>query len=201
MSQQSQAQNHSDNKNSAIGGVFSKFILPIVIAVVTAAIVSSLRTTPNIPDSAAHTFLANYYSSIVNLNQRQDAYNNNLTSNFRSFPGHSWQSVNDFFSKEKQVTVDSVIPMSGNPDAFTASLSYYPRSGGEDTETTNFYLSCNNFWARFPFMSCTSGQLEIDITQTPSKSLSRVISSAKEWNRWRVSRLVTSLYRASNHAQ
>ena len=170
MSQQSQAQNQSDDKHSARDGIFSKFILPIVIAVITAAIVTSLRTPPNIPDSAAHTFLANYYSSIVNSNQRQDVYNNKLTSNFQSFPGHDRQSVNDFFSKEKRVTVDSVIPMSGNPNAFTASLSYYPTSGGKNTETTNFYLTCNNFWARFPFWSCTPEQLKINITQTPSKS-------------------------------
>jgi hypothetical protein len=168
---QSQVPDQPAKKRSAIGGLFSQFIVPVVTAVVTAAIVTSLRATPNIPDSVAHTFLANYYLAVVNSNQRQYAYNNYLTSNFRSFPGHSPQSVDDFFGKEKQVTVDSVIPMSGNAEAFTASLSYYPRSGSESTETTNFYLACNNFWARFPFGSCTPGDLKIDITQTPSKSL------------------------------
>jgi hypothetical protein len=168
---QSQVSDQPARTRSAIGGFFSKFIVPILTAVVTAFIVTSLRATPNIPDSAAHTFLANYYSAIVDSNQRQSVYNSYLTSNFRSFPGHSWQSVNNFFGNEKQVTVDSVIPMSGNPEAFTASLSYYPKSGGKATETTNFYLVCNNFWARFPHGSCAPGDLKIDITQTPSKSL------------------------------
>jgi hypothetical protein len=159
-------------KRSAVGGLFSSLILPVVAAIVTSFIVTS---NPNIPDSAAHAFLDNYYSSIVNSHQRQDAYNNYLTLNFRSFPNHSWPSVNEFFGKEKQVTVDAIIPISGNANAFAASLSYYPRSGGKVTETTNFYLVCNDFWARFPFVSCTPGHLKIDITQTPSKSLPRLM--------------------------
>ena len=130
---------------SAVGGLFSSLILPVVAAIVTSFIVTS---NPNIPDSAAHAFLDNYYSSIVNSHQRQDTYNNYLTLNFRSFPNHSWPSVNEFFGKEKQVTI--IIPISGNANAFAASLSYYPRSGGKVTKTTNFYLVCNDFWRAFP---------------------------------------------------
>ena len=71
---QSQVPDQPAKRRSAIGGLLSQFIVPVVTAVVTAAIVTSLRATPNIPDSAAHAFLADYYLTVVNSNQRQYAY-------------------------------------------------------------------------------------------------------------------------------
>lgn len=162
-------------KHPVMDRILSGIALPAMTAAVTSLILVS--SNPNIPDSSAHTFLSDYYSSIVNPHQRIADYNIDLTSNFRDFPGHTWQSVNKFFSDERQVIVTSIIPLSGNPDAFTASLAYYNKNGSEDTETTNFYLVCDGYFlARLPFISCPPGHLKIDNTETPDASVPSVPS-------------------------
>ena len=159
--------NQSGQKNKLgliIAAICTGLILPVLVSLVTV----SFSASPGITVASAHTFLANYYSGIVDSSQRHAIYNEELTQNFKQFPGHSWPEVNQFFGEQKSVTVDAVTPVSGNSAEFQVRLTYYSRQGGgQYSEFINFWLACSGYyWARFPIgPSCPPTHLKIDDTE------------------------------------
>ncbi len=149
--------------------VLSSLILPLIVSLV----VSMLANQPRITDSSAHKFLDTYYRSIVNPGMRRRAYNDDLTPNFKVFPGHDWHSFVRFWSTQRRVQVILVTPVSGNAAAFSVSLKYYSKKNKVYSENVNFWLSCSglpDFGARFPGVSCPWHDLKIDITQQAASS-------------------------------
>jgi hypothetical protein len=137
--------------------ILGSFIFPLILV--------AFNQHPGITAAKAHSFLSQYYTEIADANQREGAYNNDLTTNFKTFKGHDWQPVNTFWRGQNAPTVDSVIPVPNNPTEFTVRLTYHPKKGDASTETLNFWLQCTGFWrvfAHVPLVPCEGG-LKIDI--------------------------------------
>jgi hypothetical protein len=147
-----------------IGGICSGLILPIAATLFT----QSLSSAPHIDTSAAHEFLNQYYGSVTESSDEWYDYQNELTPNFRTFPGHDWRSYKKFWRTWHKVTVNSLIPVQGNPVEFTISIGYhYNNDQTVSTETVNVWLACNSNYilARLPWGGCKASHLEIDSTQ------------------------------------
>jgi hypothetical protein len=153
-----------------IAGVCTGLILPVLVSLITV----SFSSYPRITVASAHKFLADYYLGMPDKNLRHAIYNDELTQNFKQFPGHSWPEVDEFFGKWQRITVDAVIPVSGDPAEFHTRLIYYPRprQGDKHSEYMNFWLTCSYYWARFPVgPSCPTADLKIDNTELSSSRL------------------------------
>lgn len=154
--------------NSQESHIIGKYlILPIVASLVVSLIVTNLDKPPSIPASEAHTFLAGYFNEVTHESQRKALYQNDLTSNFRSYPGVDWASYVAFWEQSKSVYVNSVLPVPGNSLEFSVTLTYQPTQGNSSVENVNFWLVCTgaaaNLWARVPYIgSCPTGDIKID---------------------------------------
>jgi hypothetical protein len=145
-----------------IAGICTGLILPLLVSVFT----YSFSAPPHITVDAAHRFLEDYYTGIVDPNQAVTVYRDKLTSNFQRFPGHKWPEVQKFFNEQKHIDVDSVTPISGDPTKFRARITYYPRQGRKSSDIINFWLYCQDDSARIPiFGSCQPADLKIDNTE------------------------------------
>lgn len=143
-------------------------IIPVIVSVVVAFSTATFMGEIEVPDSAAHSFLTSYYSEVINPADRQSLFNNKLTANSRSFPGHDWNSYERFWASQKSVSVDSVIPVQGDSSEFTVVLTYEEK--GTDTpnmSTIDVWLQChgNILTGRVPGFGCSQSHLEIDNTQ------------------------------------
>jgi hypothetical protein len=158
----------SGHKSLIAGLLFSGLILPILVSLLT----QDLNSPPHIDTAAAHTFLNRYYSQVTTSSlQRRDAYEYELTPNFRDFPGHDWAAFQKFWLTQHDVTVDSLVPVTGNPAEYTISLAYHSGSGQIIyNETLNVWLACDSNYVlvRLPWASCAAGKLKIDGTQDAS---------------------------------
>lgn len=152
---------------SIIAGVCTGLILPVLVSLITV----SFSSYPRITAASAHEFLADYYFGMPDSNLRHAIYNDDLSQNFKQFPGHSWPEVNKFFGEQQRITVDAVIPVSGDPAEFHTRLTYYSRQGSKYSEYVNFWLVCSDYWARFPIgPSCPTTDLKIDNTERSSST-------------------------------
>ena len=151
-----------------IGGMLlSGLVLPIVVTIVT----QDLNSSPHIDGSAAHAFLSRYFSDVTTSKRRWYAYEHELTSNFRTFPGNDWGHFRHFWQTQHGVTVDSLIPVAGNPVEYTISLDYKSKYNHTIyTEKLNVWLACDSNYvlARLPWGGCKADNLEIDGTQDAS---------------------------------
>jgi hypothetical protein len=148
--------------------IVSKYlILPIIAAVVTSVIVGNL-SSPSIQASAVHDFLKGYYQNVTQADKRSALYRNDLTSNFRGYPGVDWSSYNAFWKKWKRASVDSVTPVPGNALEFAVILTYQPKHSNSFENNLNFWFVCTgigNLLAHVPFGGCPSGHIKIDNEQ------------------------------------
>jgi hypothetical protein len=157
-----------DNKESKI--MTKYLILPVIASVVVSVIVTNLSSPPSIQASAAHTFLSGYFDEVTHVGQRSTLYQSDLTSNFRGYPGVDWPSYNAFWKKWKSVSVNSVIPVAGNPLEFAATITYQPEHGNPFPDAVNFWLVCTgatgNLMAHVPvFGECPASDIKIDNEQ------------------------------------
>lgn len=158
----------ADDKESRI--VTKYLILPIIASLAVSLIVTNLNSSPTIQASAAHTFLNDYFGGVTHAGQRNALYRNDLTSNFRGYPGVDWVSYNAFWKKWKSVSVNSVTPVAGNPLEFAVTLTYQPEQGDPFPDNLNFWLVCTgltgNLLAHVPvFGECPASDIEIDNEQ------------------------------------
>lgn len=140
---------------SAVGG-----------AVIGALVVTLLGSQPQVPASTAQIFFDNYYGQVTQAGQRKILYEEDLTKEFRIAPNGDWHDYNNWWQGEKQVVVNSVQSVPGNPLAFNVWLTYYPRGGGKtQPQPTVLSLVCNGSWAslvaRIPTFGCPVGNLQI----------------------------------------
>jgi hypothetical protein len=148
--------------------LLSSLILPILVSLIT----QDLNSPPHIDTAAAHAFLNRYFSQVTTSSQqRWDAYDYELTPNFRDFPGHGWATFQKFWQTQHDVTVDSLVPVTGNPAEYTISLAYHSGFGQIIyNETLNVWLACDSNYVlvRLPWASCAADKLKIDGTQDAS---------------------------------
>jgi hypothetical protein len=159
------------NKES---NVLAKYLfLPILASVVVSVIITNFTSPPSIQASAAHDFLRTYFRKVTNTNQRGTLYLTDLTSNFRDYPGVDRASYNRFWEKWKSVSVNSVIPVPGNPLEFAVTLTYQPKHGASFENDLDFWLVCTglvgNVLAHVPHKGCPSGSIKIDNEQLAGK--------------------------------
>jgi len=133
-------------------------------------IVTNLNSPPSIQASAAHAFLKGYFDDVTHAAQRDALYENDLTSNFRGYPGVDPVSYDAFWKKWKSVSVNSVTPVAGNPLEFNATLTYQPEQGKPFPDNLNFWLVCTgvigNLLARVPYFGeCPASDIKIDNEQ------------------------------------
>jgi hypothetical protein len=151
-------------------GVLWKYlILPIIASVVVSLIVTNLNSLPSIQASAAHDFLDSYFGEVTHAAKRQALYQNDLTSNFRAYPGVDWPSYNAFWRKWNSVSVNSVTSVPGNSLEFAVTLTYQPKHGGAFEDNLSFWLVCTgitgNILAHIPDSGCPSSDVKIDNEQ------------------------------------
>lgn len=149
------------------GGLKNVF-LPVVVSVFVALTTTTFMGQIQVSDSAAHSFLDSYYSKVVQPGDRSYLFNTELTENFRNFPGHGWDSYEQFWATQQSVTVESVIPVEGTSSEFTVVLAYEKKGTNTFTSSTvNVWLQChgNVLTGRVPGFGCTPSHLEIDNTQ------------------------------------
>ena len=148
-----------------VAPVLRYFIAPLAVLWV-----AGIATSTKVTDSTAHTFLEDYFAKIIRVDQRWTAYNQDLTLSYRKYPHIEWPSFNSYWGAQKHVTVDSVVPLSGNPFAFavTITLNYDPSDA-----VINYWFVCNgligNLIGRLP-QGCPSNDIQIDNGQLVSPS-------------------------------
>jgi len=158
-------------RNNQESNIISKYlILPIIASVVVSLIVTNLNSPSSIPASAAHTFLEGYFNKVTHPAQRNSLYQNDLTSNFRSYPGVNRTSYIAFWEKWESVDVNLVIPVPGNPLEFAVTLTYQPTQGNAFQDNVNFWLVCTGIIGKLQthvpiFGSCPTGDIKIDNEQ------------------------------------
>ena len=147
-----------------------KAIIVAVAAAVFGAFVGSFSRTvlaaqPQVSISNVQRFFDNYYREVPKADHRRALYQEDLTPDFRNSPGRAWPAYNRWWETQKQVVVDEVESVSGNPLEFTVWLTYYPIHGSPKTEVTSFSLVCNGRWASFmariPTFGCPVSHLQI----------------------------------------
>lgn len=151
-----------------IGGGLKNVVLPVLVSVAVAFVTTTFMGQVQVTDSAAHAFLATYYSKVVHAGDRSYLFHNDLTTNFRDFPGHDWKSYERFWRDEQIVKVSSVIPVEGAPSEFTVSLVYERKGTAAPTHSIDdVWLQCNGniLIGRMPGFGCTQSHLQIDNTQ------------------------------------
>lgn len=144
----------------------------INVAVLVAIVLSSLLVNGiRVPSSTAHSFLESYYQKIVQPSARSYLFQNELTANFRSAPGVSWSSYENFWATQRFVTVNSVIPVPRNPMEFAVNLTYESKATNKAMAITyDVWLACHGDFvtgltSRLPFMGCSADNLQIDATK------------------------------------
>lgn len=157
-----------DNKESNV--IIKYLIFPVIASILTAVIVTNLNSSQSIQASAAHAFLDDYFNEVTYAAQRNALYHNDLTSNFRSYPGVDWASYSAFWKKWKSVNIDSVTPVAGNSAEFAVILTYQPEQGNAlPEENLNFWLVCTgitgNLLAHVPDLGCPANDIKIDNEQ------------------------------------
>ena len=141
--------------------------VPFAIALSSLFVVSGIQ----VQSSAAHSFLESYYEKVVQPSARSYLFQNDLTANFRSLPSASWSSYENFWATQRSVTVNSVIPVSGNRMEFTVNLTYESKGTNKAIAiTSDVWLICHgNFLTgltgRLPGMGCPADNLQIDATK------------------------------------
>jgi hypothetical protein len=151
-------------------------VIPAVIgAVVSAFFLTVFRAQPQVPTSTGQKFFDNYYREVTQADQRRALYLEDLTTDFQKSPGVSWPDYISWWESQKQVVVDQVESVPGNPLEFTVWLTYYPTRGNPQTQVISFSLVCNGWWpslvARIPTLGCPVNHLQIQsgLDVTPAK--------------------------------
>ena len=151
-----------------------KVISAVIGAVVSAFFLVFFAAQPQVPISAGQKFFDNYYREVTQADQRRTLYQEDLTTDFQNSPGVSWSDYTSWWESQKQVVVNQVESVPGNPLEFTVWLTYYPIYGGSKTQVISFSLVCNGWWASFkariPTWGCPVNHLQIesglDVTPT-----------------------------------
>lgn len=150
-------------------------ISAVIGAVVTAFFLTVFSAQPQVPTSTAQTFFDNYYREVTHADQRRALYQEDLTTDFQKSPGVSWADYIGWWETQKQVVVDQVESVPGNPLEFTVWLTYYPTRGNPSAQVISFSLVCNGTWASFvariPTLGCPVNHLQIQsgLDVTPAK--------------------------------
>jgi len=144
-----------------------KILVVPVLVLVTAGF---FAPTQSVSSGTAHEFLSNYFSEVVQANQRQALYFDDLTPSFRS--SSSWVSFDAFWETQKSVTVVAAVPVPQSALEFQVNLIFHPLNGGVIEETYNFWFGCKGFFgilrSRVPSLGCPLKDLEIDNQQLAS---------------------------------
>ena len=140
----------------------------IIIPILVAVIVTQLNSPASIGVSNAHAFLTDYFNDVTNSAQRVSLYREDLTVNFRNYPWVRWEPYSSFWAGEKNVTVDSVIPVPGNPSEFAITVTYQP-AGNPFVDDLNFWLVCSGVAGKLethiPDRGCPLHDIRIDNEQ------------------------------------
>jgi hypothetical protein len=147
--------------------IFSKIIIPMIVAVITSIITTAILATPRVTAASAHTFLIDYFKRVTRADQRPALYKQVLTQSYQSYPNNDFTSYVKYWEKQKQVTVVSVIPVSGNPLEFTVIVTVQP---GDYKAADNYWFTCNgtmaSLRARLPWDGCPWNDIKIDNGQS-----------------------------------
>ena len=118
-------------------------------------------TTPS-----ADAFFSNYFSTVIDANQRNAIYKDDVTPSFRKF--ESWRNYSRLWNGERKVTEGPAYPGSV-PLEYTVTLTLYPVNGQPFKRIINYYLTCGGFFgailARNPISGCPPSHIKIDRTQ------------------------------------
>jgi len=137
-------------------------ILPVAVIIIAGCIAAN----PKVTADSAHMFVSNYYAKALQSGQRQKAYYQYLTSNFRHFPSDGWRDYADFWRNQKSANINSIVPVPGNPMEFTLNVTFRSKENKNLTESADFWFVCNgmtaNLVARIPSVGCPTGSLQID---------------------------------------
>jgi len=164
----------TQTSSSKESNVLAKYLfLPIVASVIVSLIVTNFTSPPSIQASEAHNFVRRYFSKVTNADQRWSMCLNDVTSNFRDYPGVDRTSYNRFWEKWTKASVNSVTPVPGNPLEFAVTLTYQPIHGSSFENNLDFWLVCTglagNVLAHVPYKGCPSGNIKIDNEQLAGK--------------------------------
>ena len=151
-----------------------KVVAAIIGAVVSAFFLTVFKAQPQVPTSDGQKFFDNYYRQVSQADQRKTLFQEDLTADFQKSPGRSWSDYNSWWETQKQIIVNKVESVPGNPLEFTVWLTYYPIHGSPDMQVISFSLVCNGRWASFvariPTLGCPVSHLQIqsslDVTTT-----------------------------------
>jgi hypothetical protein len=147
-----------------VTAIITAIISALVSALVSAFFLTVFQAQPQVPTSNGQRFFYNYYSQVTQADRRMALFQEDLTPYFQSLTG-GWHAYNSWWETQKQVIVDRVESVPGNPLEFTVWLTYNPVHGSPETEVTSFSLVCNGRWAsllaRIPTLGCPVSHLQI----------------------------------------
>ena len=143
----------------------NNMVTTIACAVVSAFCLTIFASHPQVTTSNAQKFFDNYYRQVTQADRRKVLFQEDLTSDFQNAPSHGWPDYGSWWETQKQVVVDQVESVSGNPLEFNVWLTYYPIYGSPKTGMTSFSLVCNGGWASLvaliPMFGCLVSHLQI----------------------------------------
>lgn len=143
----------------------NKVAIKIAGAVVSAFCLTFLASQPQVTVSNAQQFFDNYYRYVTQAGQRRALFQDDLTHDFQK-SGGGLSAYNSWWEGYRQVVVNQVESVPGNPMEFTVWLTYYPVNGSPWSGVTSFSLVCNGGWAsleaRIPTLGCPVNNLQIE---------------------------------------
>lgn len=118
----------------------------------------ALASQPQVTTSTAQQFFDTYYSHVTQPGDRELLFRMDMAPRYNESIHSDWYKFNEWWSIWKQVDVEQVESVPGNPMEFNAWLKYYPLHGQPLTEEDGFTLACRGFWAsleaRIPALGC-----------------------------------------------
>ena len=157
----------SDDSSRPITSLCKFVVFPVLVLLVAAFLTGFFAPSQSVLSGTAREFLASYFSKVVQADQRQALYSDDLTPSFHN--GSSWNSYNTFWKTQESVTVLSVVPVQQSALEFQVNLIFHPLTGGTTEETYNFWFACKSFFgtlrSRVSALGCPLGDLAIDNQQ------------------------------------
>jgi hypothetical protein len=153
-----------------IRAVWTRFVLPLVIGVSAALVVTTILHPEQISRRSAQDFFRGYYKLVVKKGGRDHAWGM-LTSDFRHNTVKGGRTEYErFFGQMRTVRVNYVHKLSGELNWFVVSLTYVPKRGKPtQPERIFFGLQCKRTVSMSPLAQCSPKDIRVDDGIYPDK--------------------------------
>jgi hypothetical protein len=147
----------------SVRGIMTAFLIPTVVAALGTLLAVRVEERFGIDRPDAETFLEEYYAHVVKPPHEREQAWQMLTRGFQK--NKSNDDINDYhkhWNPYRQVIVSHVEPVEGRRNTFLASLTYESKTGGEESRSLNFELTCASLLERWrSLFKCNQEHLRI----------------------------------------